>query len=130
MAASGVNAGSAGYALQEGIERPIRKRLTLGTVETILAVPAAGSKGSNQKKVLILRCAAETGAGTPTLILDVLGSDGSTVYVLRGNSALSAGEVYREVDIVLSPGEILRGTASTAVSVTGSYIDIGRGNNG
>jgi hypothetical protein len=95
-------------------------------------VPAAGSSGSNRKKVLMLRCAAATGAGTPTLLLEIVKANGvapaaAGTYVLRGNSALSAGEVYRETDILLLPGDVLRGTASTQVDVTGSYIDLGRG---
>lgn len=128
MPAAGVTAGSAAYALAAGLETPLRKRLTLGTPETILAVPAAAAKGSNPKKVLMLRCSVEAASGTPTLTLDILGSDGSTVYIIRAASALSAGEVYREVDIYLSAGETLRGTASAAVSVTGSFIDFPRGN--
>ena len=129
MPAQGVQTSSAAYAAQDYIERPLRKRLTSGAAETILAVPAAGSSGSNSKKVLYLRCAVESAGGTPNLTLDILGADGSTVYVLRSASALTAGEVYREVDIMLLPGETLRGTCSTgAISVTGQYLDIGRGN--
>lgn len=131
MPAAGVQTSSAAFASQNSIEKPIRKQLTLGTAETILSVPAGGSAGSNAKKVLYLRAAVESAAGTPNLTLDILGSDGSTVYVLRSASALSAGEVYREVDILLQPGETLRGTCSTGnISVTGQYLDIGRGNNG
>ncbi len=127
MAASGVTTGSASFSTPAGIETPIRVRLTGAGVTTILAVPAAGSKGSNQKKVLNLRCATITGVGTPTFVLDILGADTTTVYILRGNSAFAAGEVYREIDILLLPGETLRGTASTQVDITGSYVDIGRG---
>lgn len=126
MTAVGVQSGSAAYATDSGVENPIRVRLTSASVTPIVTVPAAGTSGGNRKKVLGLRCAAATGAGTPTFVLDILGADGSTVYILRGNSALSAGEVYRESDILLLPGETLRGTASTEVDVTGSYIDYPR----
>ncbi len=127
MAATGVTSGSASFTTTLGNEMPIRVRLTSASVTPILTVPAAGSAQSNRKKVLWLRCAAATGAGTPTFKLEILGSDGSTIYVLRGDSAFSAGEVYRETDILLQPGESLRGTASTQVDVTGSYIDFSRG---
>jgi len=129
MPAAGVQTSSAAFASQNSIEKPIRKRLTSGGAETILSVPSGGSAGSNAKKVLYLRCAVESAAGTPNFTLDVY--DGTNTYILRSSSALSAGEVYREVDILLSPGESLRGTCSTgAISVTGQYLDIGRGNNG
>jgi hypothetical protein len=107
MSATGVVSSSAAYSTDTGNEQPIRVKLAAATL-TILAVPSAGASGSNRKKVLWLRCAEQTGAGTPTLKLDILGADGSTVYVVRGVSALSAGEVYREADILLLPGETLR----------------------
>lgn len=127
MAATGVSSGSAAYSTDNGNELPIRVQLTSASATAILTVPAAGASASNRKKVLWLRCAAATGAGTPTFALDILGADGATVYILRGNSAFGAGEVYRETDILLMPGETLRGTASTQVDVTGSYLDLGRG---
>lgn len=123
MTALGVTASSAAFVSQ-GTEQPISVSFT--TITTILSVPAAAASGSNRKKILILRCAAATGAGTPTLKLEILRASG-TAYVIRGDSALSAGEVYRETDILLMPGDLLRGTASTQVDVTGQYIDLGRG---
>ena len=129
MAATGVNSSSAAFTSQNSVERPIRKRLTSGAAETILSVPSGGSAGSNAKKVLYLRCTVEAAAGTPNFTLDIY--DGTNTYILRPALAMSAGEVYREVDILLSPGESLRGTCSTgAITVTGQYLDIGRGNNG
>lgn len=130
MAASGVSSSSAAY-VSTGPEQPISVSFT--TVTTILSVPAASASASNRKKVLLLRCAAATGAGTPTLLLELVRANSDSVgavagtFVLRGNSALSAGEVYRETDILLMPGDTLRGTASTQVDVTGQYIDLGRG---
>jgi hypothetical protein len=125
MSATGVVSSSAAYSTDTGAEQPLRAQAS--GLTTILAVPSAGASGSNRKKVLWLRCAEQTGAGTPTLKLDILGADGSTVYVVRGVSALSAGEVYREADILLLPGETLRATASSQVDITGSYLDLGRG---
>jgi hypothetical protein len=127
MSATGVVSSSAAYSTDTGNEQPIRVKLAAATLTTLLAVPAAAASGSNRKKVLWLRCAETSGTGTPTLTLDILGSDGLTAYVVRGPSALTAGEVYREADILLLPGETLRGTASTTTDVTGSYLDIGRG---
>jgi hypothetical protein len=132
VSATGVGSSSAAFFTTAGNEQPISVVLPATVLTTILTVPAADASGGNRKKVLWLRFSPSTGAGTPTLLIELVRTVGTApsatgTFVIRGNSALTAGEVYRESDILLMPGDTLRATASTETHVTGQYIDQGRG---
>ncbi len=101
-----------------GVEQPF-KVILAGTGATTLV-----TAGQNGTRVTVIRCANVT-ANTPTLALGVLSADGISTYRLRGVVAMTAGQVYKDYDVRLLPGEKLQAQAGTGneIHCTGLYVD-------
>jgi hypothetical protein len=102
-----------------GNEQPFKFVLAATTVTTLVTA------GDNGARVTLVRI-AETAGTLATVRLEIW--NGTTAYIIKGAKALTAHEVYKDFDIRLLKGEVLRAEASlTGVHITGLYVDISRG---
>jgi hypothetical protein len=101
-----------------GNEQPFSSRMT--TTDAVALV----SGGNNGARVTLIRVAEVAAVSSTTLRLDILDRAGTSSVQIRPAKALAVGEVYRETDVRLMKGEVLRATASisSGVNITGLYI--------
>lgn len=88
-----------------GNEAPFSSLNTSTTVNLVTA-------GNNGARVTLLRCAEINGVSSTTLQVEVVPAAATTATQIRSSSALGVREVWKEYDIRLLRGEVLRAVTS------------------